>query len=462
MNVRCHPDAWSLLMVLSVALLFGARASELAGQRPASYGSSQVLRPVSLEEAIRTAEEGNSALRIARTREDMARAKARAATGQLLPSLDLTTGYLRSVDPVVAFGTKLRQGRFGPDDLAIDALNNPGGVSDFEASARFLWSPVDLVRWAKREAEHRRAAAAAWGVDRAREATTFSTKVLYYEAAAAEARVAAAVASELAARTTHELFQRRQAEGLLTVADVLQAEAEFRAGEAETIAISMERDRARADLGVHLGWTVDEVPVPSDTLMPVEMPEPADFQPERRADLRALALLRDAAAEEERAASNQFLPVLDAFAGYSTHAGSLFGSDGTDWNVGIAVRWSLFSGLRRVANRQLVAAARSAADIRLEESRRQAGVEVLQAGREVSAARAGLTALLVGRRAADSGEALIRRRFEEGLVSPSDLLQAQARAASMRARALEATAAYNIAVARLHFVMGQVPLEVRR
>ena len=49
----------------------------------------------------------------------------------------------------------------------------------------------------------------------------------------------------------------------------------------------------------------------------------------------------------------------------------------------------------------------------------------------------------------------MRRRFDEGLATATDLLQAEARATAMRQGAIDALANYHMAVARFDFVRSQ-------
>ncbi|NIR77986.1 MAG: hypothetical protein GWO00_06260, partial [Gemmatimonadetes bacterium] len=49
---------------------------------------------------------------------------------------------------------------------------------------------------------------------------------------------------------------------------------------------------------------------------------------------------------------------------------------------------------------------------------------------------------------------LVRRRFQEGMATTADLLQADARAAAMASRAIEARAGLWIAAVRLDFARG--------
>lgn len=440
------------LHVAASAVATGASAQESSVASGAERGDP-AYREIGLEEALSSARARNADLRIAAARERAADAGARSAAAFALPQVDLESGYTRSVDPVFAFGTKLRQERFRESDFSLGALNDPAALDDWASTIRLQWGIASPRAWAEKDAAGSRAEAAGWQTQRAREATEFRTRALYYRATASDAGLEAAVASEEAARATVERFRRRRDEGLLTDADVLQAEAELAAARADRTLVERERHDARLALGLHLGWSPDTLPVPTDSLAAPAPPETEEQGiSEARADLRARAAAVEAAEARKLGATLGWLPDVAAFAGYSVHGRDLLGDDGTDWTVGVALRWSLFTGLRRPARVEASSAALESARVEYRQALRDAGGEVRRARRAVRAARQGLEASRAAREAALSGRDLMRRRFEEGLATPSDLLQAEARAARMRGRAVEALALYNIALARLDFV----------
>lgn len=444
----------ALVAALPGPLRGQARAATEPGGEAVARGSATV-RSVGLAEAIDAALEGNPGLRIAREREGAARAGARAAAGALWPEVGVEAGALRSVDPVVAFGTKLRQARFGQDDLALDALNDPDPLSDWFGSVGVRWGILDPGRWAGTAAAGRRADAAGWRGERTRQATVFRTKLLYYDAIRADALLTSAREAEEAARSTAELFRRRRAEGLLTGADVLQAEAELRAATARTLDARRVRAEAREALGLHLGWGADSVPTPADSLggPGVEAsPVGASFEPRARPDLRALDAAAGAAGAEERRALAAYFPGVELFGSWVTHAGDPFESDATDWTVGLTLRWALFTGLGRDARVDAARAERRIVETEYERALREARVEVQRARRAVASARAGLEATEAAAEAALEGARLTRLRFREEMATATDVLEAESRATSMRSRAIEARVRYHAAVARLEFV----------
>lgn len=437
----------------SAALVVFGTAASVAAPRPlaAQQVDRETRTPLTLDDAVAEALTGNPAHRVSGRSASIARAEARAATSPLLPAVDIGTGVTRSDDPVFAFGTRLRQERFSEADFALDALNRPGAITDWTMDAGLRWVPLDPARWAGRSAARSRVTAAQWGETWSAEQTVFATKVLYYQASGADAALRAARAEETAARAAFELFESREQRGLLTRADVLQAEAELRAAEARRLGAERDAERTREDLALHLGWDVDRVPVPTDSL---SAPSAPDAQPTEsvRADVRSLAAVRDAASDDVRRAGLSFLPRLEGFAGWSSHADQAFGIDGSNWTAGVALRWTVFAGFGRVADRDRASEAREIARIRYEEAVRTARAESVQALRDVAASRAGLAASRAAAHAADEARSLMRRRFDEGLATAAEFLQAEARAAGARSREIAALVDYNVALARLELV----------
>ena len=436
------PARRATLVVAALALLvLPARAQE-----------TEVERRLTLEEAVSEALSGNADLAIALAESRAAEAEALGAAAFAWPHVAVESGITRSTDPVFAFGAKLRQARFRAEDLALDALNDPGPTDDWSTSIGFRWEALSPSRWMGRAAANRQAEAAGWRSVRARQSTELAATILYHDAVRTRAQAETAEAAEEAARATLDRFARRSERGLLTEADRLQAEAELAAARATRFDAGRRAREARQALGVFLGWTPDVLPLPTDTLEAPAAVAPAAFDPPRRADLRALdsaAEARDAAA---RAADLAFLPAIDAFGEVAARGRDAFDPEDDDWTVGLSLRWTAFAGFSRVAERRRADEALRIARLEHDQALRAAAAEVDGADRAVEATAAAVEAALAGRRAAVAAADLLRRRFEEGLATPDELLQAEARRTAMQNRAIDALASYQVARARAEFV----------
>lgn len=446
---------WPGIGLMAVTAVLGAAAtgSGLRAQNPTATD------PLSLSGAISEALAGNAELRMAESRAKMAEATAGGGSAVYWPRLDFESGFVRSNDPVFAFGTKLRQGTFGQEDLDIDALNNPDPVNDWVNRVTLQWKVFSPVDWTARGAASLRAESARWNEVRMREVTVLRTDVLYREAQRTGAQLVAAVRAVEAAAANRDVFARRMEEGVLTRADLLQAEAEYASALARRVDAERQEEEARRNLGVYLGRSGGTLPVLADSLR-VESPrsssDPADgeaaFDPTRRADLLALSSARSAAEAESKRAGRSYLPEIGMFANYGIHAAEAFQKDGDNWTVGVGLKWNIFSGFGRSKDKQRADAARILADTRYDQALREARAELDAARSAVVAAERALDAMLAASEAAALGADLMRRRFEEGLATASDLLQAEFRRAEAEGHAIDSRAGLHMAEARLHFV----------
>jgi cobalt-zinc-cadmium efflux system outer membrane protein len=112
----------------------------------------------------------------------------------------------------------------------------------------------------------------------------------------------------------------------------------------------------------------------------------------------------------------------------------------------------VFAGGHRGAREEAAAAELRSARASLDLAERDAAVDVVRAREDLAAARLAVEASRAARDAAEEGRDLMRRRFQEGLASAADLLDAESRTAAMQSRFVEALAGYHMARARLDYV----------
>jgi outer membrane protein TolC len=177
--------------------------------------------------------------------------------------------------------------------------------------------------------------------------------------------------------------------------------------------------------------------------------------PERpRSDLSSSLESVARAGDDVRRARAARLPTLEAFARVATHAPDLLGGREADVTVGVQVSVPLFMGgalaSRADEARALERAARLEHDHRVLAARAQ----LREALRAVDAAARGARAADLARVAADEAHRLVRRRYQEGMATTVELLQAEARAAEYRTLSVDARVGYHQALAALTFVRG--------
>jgi outer membrane protein len=413
----------------------------------ASPAGAQTLR---LADAFRRADAGAYANRAAAATARADAARAGEALRGILPTARLEAGWLRTDDPIGAFGITLRQRAVTPAAFAPASLNDPAPASDATAGAVLELPLVNADAWLGRRAALRAgdasAAAARWTATR----TRVDVVKAYYGALLAAERTGALEAASRAAHDHVRAAEASVASGAAVRSDALLAAVKAGEIDADLAGARADAALARAELALLLGS-------PDDTAfaLPASLPDAETIRAAAaadagsampRADVEAASLGADAAASDHARAAAAWLPRLNAFARTDWHdAGRPFGG-APMWTLGIMGSWTPFDG---GADR---AALRVAAG-RLEAAR--AGAEATAAGARLDAARRRSDLAVALQRLAISEQALVQsaeahrlvtRKYEGGLASVVELLDAAA--ADTQSHLRHAAARYDAIVAR--------------
>jgi len=407
-------------------------------------------RPVSLAEAVAEAQSLSPDVLMAEARAAAAKAGAKASGAFRWPGLALEAGALRSNDPVAAFGGRLRQGRFTEMDFDPSRLNAPSPLTDWGAGLVMGWAPVDLAALSGFRASQAEAEAAGEGARWAKRAAGFRAQVRYLESVGAAEFLAAAEANLRSAEENARVTSARRDEGLLMEADLLQARAALEGARAGVLAAQRSLGDARGRLGLALGWPSTQIPIPTDTVF--TRPAVIEGTLLNRPDLRASALSVNAAEARAHQAFRARLPRLEAFGRVGTHAPEPFTGIEENWTLGFQLRVPLFAGFALGSSHQTTQTLNKTTRREAELYRLEAEVELAEATRALSLALQGAEAATQAASAAGEAARLMRRRFEEGLVTTADLLQVEAQAAALAARQVQARLEVQLAAAHLAFL----------
>lgn len=414
---------------------------------------------LSLADARARALEANPTLMAERASARAASTMTGSASRAFLPSIRADVVGMRTTDPVGVFGTKLRQGIFAPEDLQLDALNNPAAIGGFTSAATVELPLLAPEGWFGYSAASRAATAHRAGADRMAGATVFLVTQAYLEVQVAAGRLDALDTALAAARAHQRRAEAMQREGLVTGLDARLAGLQASGLEVQRLAADADFQNARSRLRAMLA-----IPEETDLILTDSLAAAAPAAPvcadgvctvDDRGDLRALEAGRDAASSARKRAWAAQLPQIGAFGTLAYHGGSTPWGDGSgDWTVGIGLRWNLFPALAGVAEVRKASAEHEAAAARYDAAQRQAEVEVLQAERMLAAAREG--AAVAERAEAEAREALdqARTRYRTGTAPITELLDVQAAATAATLNLLTARRDLVLAQAALAFAYG--------
>jgi outer membrane protein TolC len=166
----------------------------------------------------------------------------------ILPSTRFEAGYIRTTDPIGAFGTLLRQRVIGQDDFAPSRLNYPAVASNYTGAVVLEQPLFNADALAGRRAARRASQAAEASTEWTALATRVDIVRAYYGATLAREKVATLSASVRAAREHVRRAEAMARNGLVTSSDALLAAV--KAGDVEAMLVEAEGDAANAILAL--------------------------------------------------------------------------------------------------------------------------------------------------------------------------------------------------------------------
>lgn len=430
-----------LVPALSILLLLWADVATVAAANP----QHQLQQRWTLHKAVQHALNNNPDSEAARQRVAQAQAALAQARASLYPHLAVHGGYTRTDNPMLSFGNILNQGKFSE---AID-FNKPGTTDSIFGRIMLRYQLFNGGRdRAARLAADKQLEAAAAQAQVTSEQLSLEVIRTFHTIAQAKANVTARAAAATALQRAVAKAQARFLEGTFLKEEVLMLEVEQASSDEALVQARHSERLARQAMAVLLG----EMPVElqfvegDHTGLTIPGQEKARPRPELTAMEQMLAV-QEAALNQARAAR---YPSADAFASYQLEQGTVMDEgSGDSWTAGLRLSQTLFDGksTRAAINRE---------EARLAELHAQARKLKLALAREAEEARLNLAQetekLAVSERRLQSAQEstrLTRLRFEEGLSTSIELIDAEKRLAEAAASHALAQHGRQIAIAQL-------------
>ena len=287
--------------------------------------------------------QANQGLKAAVARVDQARATARVARSDLLPSLNLAPSFTRqrySPNAVPSFGAMTANSFSTPLDLSYE---------------------VDLWGRVRRGFERARADAQASLAEYYNVLLTLQSDVAqnYFALRSLDAEIATVTGTVDLRREQVKLVQSRFSGGIGNQLEVAQAETELATTEADAASLAQRRDEIENAIAILAGQNPSDFHLPARDAggrapRPPEIPAglPANLL-ERRPDVAAAERQLASANAKIGVAKAAFFPVLTltGSGGYvSGDLDSLFNWDSRTWSIGPSLSLPIFAGGRNRAN----------------------------------------------------------------------------------------------------------------
>lgn len=412
--------------------------------------------PITLEQAIQLARQNNQSLREARLNLNQAEQRLQEALAAEFPTVDLQTNLERSTNATSEIG-------------ADNAGTNEGPTTDVNANLQLSYS---LYTGGARPAEIRRAEsqirAQELAVEQAAEQLRFDVTDAYYAVQQADSQVEIARAAVSDAEQSLRDAELLEEAGLGTRFDVLQAEVQLANEEQNlTRAVSQRRIRRRElvevlGLGQQIEVTAATPPEVAGT-WDLSLEESIVRAYQNRSELQQQLEQRNIGEENKTIALAQLRPRINLFTTYNVTniIDDGLGNTGTGVGDGLAIQaqlqWTLYDG------GQAKAAARQAeediaiAENRFSQVRNQIRREVEQAFYNLEANEQNIDTARIAVEQAEESLRLARLRFQAGVGTQTDVINAQSELTRARGNLLTAIIDYNRSLAALQRSVSNFP-----
>lgn len=409
-----------------------------------------VQAQLSLADALRAADGHAYANRIATADADAQAAQSIGALRGILPTLRVEAGLMATTDPIGAFGTTLRQRAITPADFDPAALNYPDAARNRTAGLVLEQPILNADAWTGRRAASAAVDATRAMADWTRQSTQVDVIRAYYGATlAAELRETLSEARRAA--DAHVARAKALADtGLVTRSDALLAQV--RAGEVHGrfLEAATDADHAQRGLAVLLGIQSLPAALPrtlpaADAVRSVAADDSLDAAAGSRSDVLAANAASRAAAADALRAKSLYLPRVNGFARYDWNDRTGFFANERSWTVGVMATWTPFAGASEIADVRSTNARAASARAKQESATAQATLAVDRSRDRVRVAFAQLAIAESGITQASEAHRIVARKYDGGLATISELLEASA--LETQARLMHAMARYHLILA---------------
>jgi outer membrane protein len=419
-------------------------------------GHGQEIK-VKLDEALRIALEENHEVRAFKNTVLAQKENIGAARSFLLPRINFEERAARTNNPPSAFMMKLNQQRFTMDDFALNNLNNPKAVNDFQTVFSFE-QPVFLMRsYLNLNIAKLEYSAKNEDYMRKREEITLNIIRAYLRTHTSKGYVKAAETGLEDAREHMRIAEVRYKNGLGLYSDYLRAQTAMIEAEQKNVSTRKDFSVAKKWLGVLLGKSMPIDVVDDNFSLTVREKDHYIDASNTRRDISAMKIRHETIQNNVKLAESSYLPYIGIGGSYQFNDHNrLLGSEGDSWHLMAFLRWELFDGINRESERKKAQFHLAEANERLRGLKEFVAFKVEEAYLAIEEAKKNAELSLAALKSAEEGHKLVKSRYENSLSPIVDLLDVQLNLNRARADAIARENDYKLVIINLSYESGTI------
>ena len=416
-------------------------------------------KPLTLQEAIKTGVAKNPKITAVRSQVDASEARVSQARSGFFPRVDISESFNRTNNPMWAFGTKLNQEVISQTDFDPERLNDPETIDNFATTLSVTLPVYDRGQIRSGLTQAKLGHKANFELeDRIRQQVIVDVIVSYTAVLLAQEQLKVVNQTLKTARAHCDMVRSRFQSGLVVKSDMLHAEVRIAELEQERLQAQSQEEVAKAALNAAMGVEIDNS-FHLVTALERAIEEPGSLETwinrslENRPDLQQMRFQEMIAEEEVTKAKTAHLPGLYLLGTYEINSED-FSETANNYTVGAVVSLNLFSGLGLQSKvhesmamlRQTRAMSRQL-ELGVRVETRQAFFLAQSAHKRIGVAQASVAQ-------AEEGLRIVRNRYESGLFTIVNLLDAEVALQQARTNYFRSLHDFEVAMAQLNLAAG--------
>ncbi|HEX8948073.1 MAG TPA: TolC family protein [Dissulfurispiraceae bacterium] len=414
-------------------------------------------KQLSLAGAVRLAFDNNYELKAYRNALGAGKEDIGIARGNLLPRITFEERFMRTDNPTYAFMAKLNQERFAASDFAIDSLNRPAPVNDFQTTFSFeqpVFSRKAALGLKMAKTEH---AAQNEDYTRKREEIALRVAQRYLSLLTASEYMKVAESAMEDSKEHLRIAELRYDSGLGLYSDTLRASTALNEAEQKLVSARKNLSVAKRALGLLLGLDEPVDAAEANVDIPVLDINYYTNASRSRRDIKSLETRTENVRNGIKLSEAGYLPYVGIGGSYQLNDHSApFGAEGDSWQVTAFLRWELFDGTKREHERAKAKYRAAEAQEQLNGLKSAVSFKVYEAYLSVDEAKKTTELSRAAMKSAEEGRRLVRVRYENSLSPIIDLLDAQISLDNARASLVARENEYRTAAVKLSYESGTI------
>ncbi len=408
--------------------------------------------PLTLTDAINRATQNNRSVTLAKLDEQVAASNYKQTDAIYLPQVGLSYTAMSTNNPLNAFGFKLQQKSISQNDFNPDLLNHPNGTPDFTTKLEVQQPLINMDMWYMRKGAAMQTEIYQLKTKRTKEYITFQVQKAYLQLQLAYNAVKVLEDALQTTKAVYTFTDNHFKQGLIQKSDVLNVQVQINTVESNLAKAKSNIGNASDYLSLLMGQLTGNVYTVAEPSQKMQTIKDSLNIESSRSDFMAMQKAIEASDMMIKSSKMSELPKLNAFGSYQLNDSKMLGFGANAYLVGAQLSWDIFKGFKTKNTIATKTLERNRLAEELTQQKEQSSLELSKTKRDISDAVTEIATQKVAIAKAEESLRILQNRYEQGIVTTTDVLQATTQVSQQKFVLAQAVFNKNVATAYLQFL----------